>query len=172
MALRPGNNTSMNFYLKILMIGMMLITSGKLGIAQSKNFNGTWILLKDKSNFGGLEVKKAAPNLITVLIKADSIITIRVFSDSLTFQERWRIDGSDVESMTSPNTLKISNVSLQPKTGAITIQATYETNGAESVYWRTEEWDLISNGKELRMKRTTVLPNKVDRVVAVYRRKS
>lgn len=160
----------MRVCLKLLIVSMILVVNVKSGFSQSQKYNGIWILVKEKSDLGGIDAKIAAPNIMEIVLKPDSLINKRVFNDSLTYIDRWKIGAPDTESISSENTVRFSRVSMQSKTGPITIWNTYETNGAERVFWRTEEWDLISNGNELRMKRTTTLPDKVDRVVAIYRR--
>lgn len=134
--------------------------------AQVKSFAGSWKIVKERSDFGNIDPKVAAPELMTLKEIQDSIAVSRKFDGKESVWEGFMLNAPDVEIMLDKNTLKIARAYFDKKEKKLVFKGTYEVNGAQFVYWRTESWKLV--GQELQIERTTVLSDKVDRVKAVY----
>lgn len=150
----------------MLAVGVIFI--GIQASAQSAKFISRWQIIKGQSDFGGLEEKIAAPNTIKLAMNADSLFVYREFAQMPVLEERLKIGAPDVETLVDQKTLKLSGVNWDKKANQFIFRATYEINGAQWVYWRTETWKV--KGELLEVQRTTIMPDKVDRVKAVYQK--
>lgn len=147
----------------VFLTGGVIISSA---LAQSNLFSGSWKIIKEKSNFGNVDPKVAAPETMMIATAGDSVIVSRTFDGKEAFSERFKIDAPDFETEIDKNTVKIARVNFDKSTKQLVFKSSYEVNGAQFIYSRNETWKI--NGKELQIERITTMPDKVDRVKAVY----
>jgi len=161
-------------YSKTFKIGliciMLLVCQFKL-IAQNSNFTGKWKVMIDSSDFGGLPQKTAAPSMIEVKLTGDSVAVSRTFGEEGAMGETLQFAASQKEVLSPDgNTLRKSKVSWSKDKKYIIFDWLYEVGGNEWHYTRTETWNLSADGKTLTIDRITILPEKTDKVKAVYQK--
>lgn len=148
---------------------LVALTFGSLNsYAQSSRFEGLWRIINERSDFGGLAPKVAAPQSIKADIVGDSMFVVRTFDALVPAMESLKLGALPTEIALDKQTVKLSSVIWNRKFNGFVFKSTYEVDGAEVVYWRTETW-RIKNGL-LVVNRTTILPDKTDSVTAYYKK--
>lgn len=157
-----------NVFTGIILILCLVVGSiGDLR-AQDLNVNGKWVIDKNDSDFGGLSPAIAAPVKISTSIVKDSIVVSRLFEGKELATEKLKFSDEAIESFPDGNTKRLASVKYSDDKKSVVFDMHYEVNGKEWEYHRTETWKLSLDGKELTVERVTTLPNKVDKVRAVY----
>nr|WP_294873633.1 hypothetical protein [uncultured Pedobacter sp.] len=154
--------------IRVTVLIFVMIYFSKPSIAQQSTFSGSWGLNKEKSDLGGLGVDIAAPKVIEVLVKGDSITVKRTFADKQPFIEALISGGKEVETLPDGNLLKRAKVQYVKDKPEIIFNWYYEVSGNQWNYKRVENWSISEEGKLLTIERITTLPDKIDKVLAVY----
>ena len=151
----------------ILLLGIVV---SSYVFAQQKNFSGTWKIELEKSDLGGLAADVAAPKSIQVVANIKTITVKRIFGSDEPNTLTLNFSGEQVEKIsTDGNTLAITHIEKE-KSNILIFKTHYEVGGKEWEYDRKETWILSADGKLLTVERITTLPDKVDKVRAVYER--
>jgi len=132
-----------------------------------QQFVGNWKIAAEQSDFGGLDSTVAAPFWIDIKIN-DSLVVSRKFKDQKTVREVLFFGAKDLETFANGNTLKKARVNWSEDKKRLLFSWYFEVGGNEWHYSRTEAWSLSENGKILTIDRITILPEKTDKVKAVY----
>lgn len=141
-------------------------------MAQNAGFSGQWTLDRQQTHFGGLEEKVAAPFRLEVRNAIDTLFVLRYVSEDVIRQNLPK-SGKDIERITSDgNTLVIEKLKKKDSPTELCLVSEYEVGGNEWRYHRQEDWRLSKDGKVLTIVRVTTLPDKVDKVIAVYTKKN
>jgi len=154
----------------LICVCLLLVARGQ-ALAQDSPYSGKWKLISDRSDLGQLPEKVAAASFVEVIIIKDTISVKRSFLTDGAFEETLRFEGQEKESFSPDgNTLRKSKVNWSKDKKAIVFDWYYEVGGNEWHYTRTETWNLSEDGKILTVDRITVMPEKTDKVKAVYQK--
>jgi hypothetical protein len=155
------------YKVRVLIAGLMLLMLDSANsFAQINKFSGNWMIDNSKSDVSGLSFDLAAPKKLVVSLIDDSIAVIRTFAGKEPSKQILKFNDTSLEDLPERNILRLSSVKAD-KT-SISFKWHYEINGNEWRYDRTEQWSLSNDGKLLTIDRMTTLPDKVDKVKAVY----
>lgn len=148
------------------------VTAAKMTFVEN-NFNGKWVLDTAKSDFGGIPMDRAAPNIMTLTQTVEAITFERNFqSIPVPSKQTLTLDGKILESKKDQN-LTIRTLKMSNDKSVLTVISKVHMTQEGTVPWdyiRTETYALLNDGKCLLLTRLAVTPDGTETVRAFYDR--
>jgi hypothetical protein len=153
------NNTT----LSIAIASFLLI--GLNAYAQKTDFNGSWILNKESSEFGDISPNSAAISLKVVQDKDQIAVERRqkTAAGELDYTEHLAFDGKAIATSVKADLTRTSLVKWSADGKTLTEESTY-SNGQQA----KETWTLYGEGKLLTIRKEVVINGEEHDTVYVY----
>lgn len=157
----------------------IITLSTKAQSTKRPDFSGTWLLDTAASQFNGVPIANAAVTEFSFEQQETYIALAKLLKDPkgnpYYFRDTLAFDGKPSMKII-PNQLKYTKTTTLKllDDGKLVFSAIYKltgTDGTEQTYASKETYSLSADGNTLTQERASVLPDRTERVTAVYHKK-
>lgn len=154
------------------LIFLFLITLSAFLRIQVSDFSGVWIIDQGKSQYEHVLPGKGAPPTLSIHQTRDSIMIVRTLDSKIIRTETYSLDGTGVYSKIDSMTEKTSSCTWSGDGKMLIIRSKYKIkDGRNWESLRTDVFKLSDDKNALTMERVNILPDRTERIIAVYNRK-